>query len=64
MPRYVADDFASVPHAADVYFCPGCNASADDSDMLSVRCPCATHASAGGSLNAKQVAAYLRDVER
>jgi len=41
------------------FYCPGCNASADDVAIRPVTCPCATHGSKSGSLSSHQVSAYL-----
>jgi len=61
--KYLATKFNKVqnlrgePH----YYCPGCNASPDDYDMIPVTCPCATHGSGSGSLSPVQVINYLKD---
>lgn len=57
--RYGLLDFESVAHGIDAFYCPGCNATAEDYTLPSVGCPCAEFAEASGSLRAHQVARYL-----
>ena len=47
---YEREDFEPVFLRDDVFFCPGCNGSADDYCIRSVGCPCASHGTASGSL--------------
>jgi hypothetical protein len=57
--RYGLLDFESVAHGIDAFYCPGCNATAEDYTLPSVGCPCAEFAEGTGSLRAHQVARYL-----
>jgi hypothetical protein len=48
-----------VASGIDAFYCPGCNATAEDYTLPSVGCPCAEFAEGNGSLKAHQVARYL-----
>jgi len=60
MTKYPLSAFRTVPGVSPTtFYCPGCNASADDVAIRPVTCPCATHGSKSGSLSSHQVSAYL-----
>jgi hypothetical protein len=64
MKRYVRSDFEPVPVSGlDAFYCPGCNASADDYAIPSVGCPCESYGTGAGSLTGEGVDAYLRESE-
>jgi hypothetical protein len=56
---YQREDFKECHGAAGNFYCPGCNASADDYDLPSIGCPCEKFSSGTGSLSAAQVEHYL-----
>lgn len=56
---YITEDFALVSHQHPMrYYCPACNASADDSDIDSNTCDMCNGA---GTMTHSEVVTYLRD---
>ncbi len=57
--KYTSRDFEPVIGVPGKYYCPGCNASPDDAQIIPTNCPCVTHGNKKGALNVRGVREYL-----